>query len=114
MHNRDRRSDATRSNLAYKMYKNNTRSRLFCRIPKRSISNKVKALKEALLNNHSELSVRFQSGLFKNLREHAFKQGIKQCSMELKYFKSLKMWVQNCIICFYELNDLKGTLGNLL
>ena len=28
--------------------------------------------------------------------------------------KSLKMSIQNCITAFYEMNDLKGTLGNLL
>ena len=38
MHNSDRSSNATRWNLAHKMYKNNARARLFSRITKRSIS----------------------------------------------------------------------------
>ena len=37
VHNSDRASNAIRLNLAYKLNKNNARSRLFCRIAKRSI-----------------------------------------------------------------------------
>ena len=46
MHNCDRSSNATLSNLVYKLYKNIARSRLFCRIAKRSIH---KEKKEALI-----------------------------------------------------------------
>ena len=39
VHNSDRRSNTTRSNVLYNMYKYNTRSRLFCRVAERSIIN---------------------------------------------------------------------------
>ena len=32
----------------------------------------------------------------------------------LKYFKSLKMWMQNCVTFLSELNDLQGTLSDML
>ena len=41
MHNCDRSSNGTQSSLVYKLYKNITRSRLFCRIAKRSIHKKL-------------------------------------------------------------------------
>ena len=47
VHNCDRSSNATQSNVAYKMYKNIARSRLFCRIAKRSIEEKCPCCKSA-------------------------------------------------------------------
>ena len=38
VHNKDRSSNATRSSLVYKLFKNDARSRLLCRIAKRSTS----------------------------------------------------------------------------
>ena len=46
VHNTDRSSNATRSNL---VYKNNARSRLFCIIAKRSIFSLSKVLAEVLV-----------------------------------------------------------------
>ena len=34
-------------------------------------------------------------------------------SISLKSFKSFKRWAKNCYKVFFELNDVKGTLGNL-